>query len=134
MTIAEGSRSTITAGTLRGCELTLIHLRPLAGHGADCLLQLDRENQTWTRSLTGAELAALARLNPDDGMPDALLSLMCDLAMAVTVLVGGWQMLTYYHIGAQRPEYAATIRPLVGEELSTLARLAGELLAAIGVS
>jgi hypothetical protein len=134
MTIAEGSRSTIVEGTLRGCDLALVHLHPLAPGGAACLLQLDLGAQTYTRSLTGAELAALARLNPDDGMPDALLPLMCDLALAVTVLVGGWQMLTYSRIGAQRPEYAATIRPLVGEELSTLARLAGELLAAIGVS
>lgn len=132
MTIAEGSRSTITAGTLRGCELTLIHLRPLAGHGADCLLQLDRENQTWTRSLTGAELLALVRLNPDDGMPDALLPLMSDVTLALTLVAGEWQMLTLLKPG--NTAYACTVAPPVPDELSTLARLAGELLAAVGVS
>ena len=132
MTIAEGSRSTITAGTLRGCKLTLIHLRPLAPGGAACLLQLDRAHQTYSRNLTGAELLALARLNPDDGMPDALLPLMSDLTLALTLVAGAWQMLTM--LGRADAAYACTVAPPEPEELSTLARLAGELLAACGVS
>lgn len=132
MTIAEGSRSTIVEGTLRGCDLALVHLHPLAPGGADCLLQLDRAHQTYSRNLTGAELLALVRLNPDDGMPDALLPLMSDVTLALTLVAGEWQMLTLIKPGSTA--YACTVAPPVPDELSTLARLAGELLAACGVS
>lgn len=132
MTIAEGSRSTIVEGTLRGCELALVHLHPLAPGGAACLLQLDRAHQTYSRNLTGAELLALVRLNPDDGMPDALLPLMSDVTLALTLVAGEWQMLTLLKPG--NTAYACTVAPPVEDELSTLARLAGELLAAVGVS
>lgn len=137
MTIAEEqSRSTICAATLRGCELTLIHLRPLAGHDASCLLQLDRANQTYTRSLTGAELLALARLNPDDGLPThkPVLGLLADLTLALETLGAAWESMIVYHPVTGQFIPNAMITPPSGEELSTLGRLAGELLAACGVS
>lgn len=132
MTIAEGSRSTIVEATLRGCDLALIHLHPLASGGAACLLQLDRAHQIYSRNLTGAELLALARLNPDDGMPDALLPLLADLTLALTLVAGKWQMLTA--LGRTDFSYACTVAPPVPDELSTLGQLAGELIAACGVS
>lgn len=137
MTIAEGrDTSTIRTGELRGCELTLLQLRPLFDHPGGYLLQLDRHPATYTRALTGAELVALARLNPDDGLPThkPVLGLLADVTLALETLGAAWESMIVYHpqTGAFIPN--AMITPPSGEELSTLGRLAGELLAACGVS
>lgn len=129
--IARRAPSTIREATLRGCAVMLLHTTSPAGDG-HLLLQLDREAQTWTRTLTGAELFALAKLNPDDGMPERLLPLLADLTLALTLVAGRWQMLTA--LGRTDFTYACTVAPPVPEELTTLGRLAAEVVAAIGAA
>lgn len=133
MTITETHVVGHTA-TLRGCELTLIHLPPLARGGpTNYLLQLDHANQTYTRTLTGAEMAALARLNPDDGAGDhkPTLTLLADLTLALELLGARWEGLRIYHPTTGRFVPNALITPPSVNELNTLGRLATELLAAV---
>lgn len=139
MAIIEGhSRTTIRTTTLRGCELALLHLPPLAGTAAaSCLLQLDRAPHTWTLTLTGAELAGLARLNPDDGPPrhTPVLGILADLALALELFrPDGWEGLRIADPRTGRIIPNAVITPLSGDDLATLGRLASELLAAAGVA
>lgn len=124
----------IHTATLRGCDLALLHLSPLAGVEGRSLLQLDRHPQTWTRTLSGAELAGLARLNPDDGPPrdGTMLGLLADLTLALETLGAAWQALLIRdpRTGAYVP--SALIAPPSEAELAVLGRLAAALLAEVG--
>jgi hypothetical protein len=120
--------------TLRGCALLILHLPGLAGSQA-YLPQLDLTPHTYSRTLAEAELLALARLNPDDSPARAAHQVIVDLAVALELLrEGGWEGLPLVNAqtGAFIPNVLLT--PFTCEELTTVGRLAAEMIAAIGVA
>jgi hypothetical protein len=122
---------TLVTGEVRGCLITLL-ATPIPGATLSHMIVLDRVPGTYSRSLTPVELAALARLNPDDGVPDDALRVLCDLGLAVATLTGEWEAGRPLRQDGQ-PSYqmAALFRPLLGDELSELGRVASQLLTAV---
>ena len=124
------STSHVIEGTLAGCDLTIVYNAPLGTAGA-YILSLNRDPHSYCRSLTAAELAALARLNPDDGVPAAARQIVADLTVFATVLAGDWEGLLIYQGGRQVPN--ALLTPLGIDDLRELGRCASALVAALGV-
>jgi hypothetical protein len=122
---------TIVVGELRGCALAMFH-HSYDGEHSNYLLQLDREPHTYTRSLTPAEVAALARLNPDDGVPEAALLVVCDLTMALASLCGTGAVMTRTDRRTGRECRFVEFGPLTPGEFAELGRVAGGLIASVG--
>lgn len=112
------------AGVLRGCALCLI-ATPSPG-GVGYVLSLDRSPATYCRGLTPAEVAALARLNPDDGVPEAALLPICDVTVALAALCGTGAVITRGN-GRSFVEFA----PVSRAEMAELGCVAGALIAAM---
>lgn len=119
--------TTIVEGTLLGCSLSLV----LTGFGqaGAALLHLDRHPASYTRTLTGDELAALARLNPDDAPNDRALPVLADLTIAATALGGAWPGLSLRQ--GDRLLMGAVLTPIETPGLTELGRCASALVAAI---
>lgn len=77
-------RSHIRETEVMGCALTLVY-SSCDGVGG-VLLSLDRAPATYTRSVTDTELAALARLNPEDEAPVDARPVLSDLMLALAAL------------------------------------------------
>lgn len=126
MTTSDGSPSLVT-GEVRGCFITLL-TTPLPDAAMGHMIILDRAPATYNRSLTPADVAALAQLNPDDGVPEGALRVLCDLNLAIASLTGEWEAgRPLARDGQASFEMAAIFRPLLGDELSELGRVASQL-------
>lgn len=124
-------RTLLSEGTVAGCDLTLTAACHPDGGAPHYLLSLDRDPHTYTRSLTAAELAALARLNPDDGVPQDARQIVADLTVFATIFAGDGEGLLIYQGGKQVPN--ALLRPFGIDDLRELGRVASALVAALGV-
>lgn len=124
--------TTIIESELRGCTVAMIATAAPAGD-VGYILHLDRAPQTYCRSLTRGEVATLARINPDDGVPDEALNLLCDLALALAVVTGDWEgAIPATKAAREGREMAAIFRPLLDGDLATVGRIAADCIAAQG--
>lgn len=120
----------IVEGELRGCDLAFIATPRPTGGGY--ILNLDKPPATYCRSLTPAEVAALAAINPDDGVPDAALLVACDLTMALASLCGTGAVMTRTDRRTGDERRFVEFGPLTPGEFAELGRVAGELIASVG--
>ena len=122
-------RTLLSEGTVAGCDLTLTAADLADGGAPHYLLSLDRDPHTYTRSLTAAELAALARLNPDDPVLAEARSIVADIAAIATVFVGDWEGLALYRQGKFVPNML--LRPIGTDGQIEIGRVAAALVAAL---
>lgn len=118
LTTREGG-AVVATGTLRGCALSLV-AAPVPDEETRYILSLDREPATYCRRPTRAEIEALARTNPDDGIQPGAYGLLNLLALVTAALhTDGYTTVCY--------------APIQGAELVELSRLAALVLAIEGV-